>query len=131
MSELGLNGSLGVAPLTLEALTSTVRHEGESLVVGLIGNADLRAKKEIADMLVALHGAARRLLVREVVIDVRELEFMNSSCFKAFVSWLTDIMELPTDAQYSVRFRSNPSTLWQRRSLHALRSYALMIVKIE
>ena len=72
-----------------------------------------------------------RLGVRQVVVDVTRLEFMNSSCFKSIVAWLTDIMELPEPQQYRIKFKSNPDTLWQRRSLHALRSYALMIVRIE
>ncbi len=121
----------GVTPLSLEALTSTARLEDDTIVITLLGNADLRARKELADMLRELHQAAREQKVKEVVVDVRELEFMNSSCFKAFVGWLTDIMELPAEARYVVRFISNPDTLWQRRSLHALRSYALMTVKIE
>ena len=65
------------------------------------------------------------------MVDVRELEFMNSSCFKSIVSWLTSIMELPPPEQYKVHFLSNPERLWQRRSLHALRSFALMLVTIE
>ncbi len=121
----------GVVALALDALTSTVQRVDDTLVVELVGNADLRAKKELGAMLVELHEEAKRLAVSRVVIDVRALEFMNSSCFKALVGWLTDIMDLPKDKQYSVRFRSNPDTLWQRRSLHALRSYALMIVQIE
>lgn len=122
---------MNVAALTLDALTSSIEVVDESLVVKLVGNADLRAKKGLGVMLVELHAEATRRRVTHVVVDVRELEFMNSSCFKAFVGWLTDIMELPKDEQYGVRFRSNPDTLWQRRSLHALRSYALMIVTIE
>ena len=120
-----------LAALTLESFSSRVRQDGDALMVDLIGNADLRAKKELGTMLTALHREALDKGIREVVIDVRALEFMNSSCFKAFVTWLTDIMELPAAQQYHVRFRSNPDTLWQRRSLHALRSYALMIVNIE
>lgn len=117
--------------IQLDALKSTTQREGSTLVVELVGNADLRAKKELGTMLERLHEQVTNDALEVVVIDVRELEFMNSSCFKAFVSWLTTIMDLPKEQQYRVRFRSNPDTLWQRRSLHALRSYALMIVQIE
>ena len=128
MTDVAVSSGVG---LTLDALTSTVEQQDAALVVRLVGNADLRAKKELGSMLGKLHARAQKPEISEVIIDVRELEFMNSSCFKAFVSWLTEIMELPKEEQYRVRFRSNPDTLWQRRSLHALRSYALMIVVIE
>jgi hypothetical protein len=72
-----------------------------------------------------------RLQVREVAIDLHQLEFMNSSCFKNVVSWLNRVQELPTTAQYYVRFLSNPALLWQRRSLHALQCFANELVRIE
>jgi hypothetical protein len=118
-------------PLTLDAFSTRVSFEGGQLTVHLIGNADLRARKDLDAMLKRLHAEMLRLSLSFVVIDVTELEFMNSSCFKAFVSWLTDILDLPQEQRYKVRFRSNPQTLWQRRSLHALRSFALMIVSVE
>ncbi len=104
---------------------------GDEIVAQLMGNADLRVREELARWLGHLHASAVERKASRVVVDVVELEFMNSSCFKSFVSWLTDIMELPAGEQYRVHFRSNPQTLWQRRSLHALRSLALMIVTIE
>jgi anti-anti-sigma factor len=121
----------GVAAIELDALRSTVRRDDDVVTVELVGNADLRAKKDLGAMLTSLHEEMTQSGASHVVIDVRQLEFMNSSCFKAFVSWLTDIMELPKEEQYRVKFLSNPDTLWQRRSLHALRSYALMIVSID
>ncbi len=30
---------------------------------------------------------------------VRQLELMNSSCFKRFVSWITNIQEMESDKQ--------------------------------
>jgi hypothetical protein len=114
-----------------EAFSASAGQADDVLEVTLVGNADLRVRQELADWLLSLHREALELQARRVVVDVMELEFMNSSCFKGFVSWLTEIMALPKEAQYRVHFRSNPETLWQRRSLHALRSLALMIVTVE
>jgi hypothetical protein len=123
--------AISLEPLVLEAFSTRVAFEGEHLIVALVGNADLRVRKALDVMLKTLHAEAMRLSLHAVIIDVTQLEFMNSSCFKSFVSWLTDILDLPEGQRYKVRFRSNPATLWQRRSLHALRSFALMIVSVE
>jgi hypothetical protein len=73
---------------------------------------------------------ARRPGVREVLVDLRELEFMNSSCFKHFVTWICEVHDAPALAP-RFRFRSDPRRLWQRRSLHALSGLAGGLVSIE
>ena len=123
--------SLAVSPLQTDGFSSDVALEEAVVVVSLTGCADLKVWRGLGEMLTALHGEVRRLDKKRVIVDVRELEFMNSSCFKSIVSWLTSIMELEPEQQYKVHFRSNPERLWQRRSLHALRSFALMLVTIE
>ena len=123
--------SLAVSPLQTDGFSSDVALEEDVVVVSLTGCADLKVWRGLGEMLTALHGEVRRLDKKRVIVDVRELEFMNSSCFKSIVSWLTSIMELEPEQQYKVHFRSNPERLWQRRSLHALRSFALMLVTIE
>jgi hypothetical protein len=123
--------SLTVTPLQTDGFASSLALDGDVAVLSLTGCADLKVWRGLGEMLVELHDEARRLEVKRVVVDVRELEFMNSSCFKSIVSWLNSIMELEPDQQYKIHFRSNPERLWQRRSLHALRSFALMLVTIE
>jgi len=61
---------------------------------------------------------------------LRQLEFMNSSCFKSFVSWVTDIQELDDAKRYKVRFLSNPTYHWQKRSLHSLRCFAVELITV-
>ncbi len=56
---------------------------------------------------------------------------MSSSCFRTFVTWLSDVQDLPPERQYRIRLRSNATMLWQRRSLHALRCFAHDLVNIE
>jgi hypothetical protein len=59
-----------------------------------------------------------------VMVDFRELEFCNSSGFKAFIHWLERIREMPKEAQYRLRFTLNPARKWQRTSLLALSCFA-------
>lgn len=111
-------------------LRARLTREGGALVAKLSGTADLRVTDSVEAILNRVHQKAMELGIVEVHMDLRELEFMNSSCFKSFVSWISDVSELPT-GQYRIRFLSNPSILWQRRSLHALSCFAAELVTIE
>jgi len=104
---------------------------GDVLRVRLTGNADLGAKSALQGMLDRVHAEAVRMRLAEVVVDFTGLEFMNSSCFRSFVGWLSDLQDLPPEQQYQVRLLADATVLWQRRSLHALRCFAHDLVRIE
>jgi hypothetical protein len=111
-------------------LRARLTQEPNALVAKLSGTADLRVTDSVEAILVKVHQKALELSIPEVQMDLRELEFMNSSCFKSFVSWISEVSDLST-GQYRIRFLSNPSILWQRRSLHALSCFAAELVTIE
>jgi hypothetical protein len=122
--------------LALPKPTSTVMTIGavvddDVIRIRLAGTADTEAKTDLDEMTGKLHAEAQRLKITKVVIDLRELEFMNSSCFKAFVTWLALLRDLPQAQQYRLHFVSNPSLHWQRRSLAALSCFAVDLVTIE
>ncbi len=95
------------------------------------GSAESAAKEALDGLLHALHSEALRTGIREVVVDVRDLEFMNSSCFKSFVFWLREAQEVDTAKQYKIRLLSDDAKHWQRRSLAALACFAADLVRIE
>jgi len=105
--------------------------EDHALSVRLTGNADLAAKNALEMLLPRVHSEALRVGTAEVIIDFTGLEFMNSSCFRSFVSWLSDVQDLPKHQQYRIRLISNSAMLWQRRSLHALKAFADELIRIE
>lgn len=111
-------------------LRARLIQEDTALVAKLSGTADLRVTDSVEAILTRVHQKALELSIPEVQMDLRELEFMNSSCFKSFVSWISEVSDL-TAGQYRIRFLSNPSILWQRRSLHALSCFAAELVTIE
>ena len=78
----------------------------------------------------AVHEEARRLGAKEVVVDLKELEFMNSSCLKTLVWWISSVQELAAAHQYRITFVSSPAMYWQRRSLSALAGLATELVSI-
>lgn len=102
-----------------------------SILVALSGNADLNVKFQLDKFLASVHTEAERVGVEEVTVDVRKLEFMNSSCLKCLVGWISQIQDEPPSRQYRVAFLSSPSMYWQRRSLHALSCLASDLVTVQ
>lgn len=78
----------------------------------------------------AVHGQLAGANVKEIRVDFQELEFCNSSGFKAFIHWIQRIQGLPEPQRYKLRFLSSPARKWQRTSLLALSCYAPGLVEI-
>ena len=110
--------------------SAAAHQEGRAIHAFLKGNADYAALDSLDVLLDRVHTEARRNSVEEVSVDLRQLEFMNSSCFKSFVSWINNIQELDADKQYKVKFLSNPNMHWQKRSLHSLRCFAIELISV-
>lgn len=123
--------TIDVPVIQTEELLSEATYAPPDVNVRLVGSAESVAMAPLGHLLGKLHGEAVRLEVREVTIDMRELEFMNSSCFKAFVSWLGDLQDLDPGRQYRIRFLSDEQKHWQRRSLGALSCFAVDLIDIE
>jgi hypothetical protein len=102
-----------------------------SLVLRFEGNADMSAIEALDVYLGDVHVRALETKISSVVVDFKQLEFMNSSCFKCFVTWLGKVQDLPEAQRYRIVFASNRDLHWQRRSLNALRSFAMDVVSIE
>jgi hypothetical protein len=111
---------------TADASTSERR-----IQVNLAGTADLTVKTQLDRFLRAVHTEAQRCLAEEVTVDVRQLEFMNSSCLKCFVWWISTVQEQTGEGKYRIVFVSSPSVYWQRRSLNALACLANDIITVQ
>ena len=107
------------------------RADERKIHVNLTGTADLTVKSQLDHFLRNVHNEAQRCLAEEVTVDVRELEFMNSSCLKCFVWWISTVQEEPGTGKYRIVFVSSPSIYWQRRSLNALACLANEIISIQ
>lgn len=110
--------------------TAVATQTGTSVGLRLTGNADMAIIDELGKFLVGLHVAALNQKVTDVQIDLRELYFMNSSCLRHLVTWLSSVNELPQAQQYRLVFMSNANLRWQARSLQALKHFAEGLVVI-
>ena len=121
-------GVQDVGDFEFKAIVSSSSH---SLGIRLEGVADFRVKEMLWAWLLGIHREALRLRVPQVTVDLRALEFMNSSCFKCFVDWIGKVQDLPSADRYQILFDSNRDLHWQRRSLNALRCFAAEVVTVE
>ena len=78
----------------------------------------------------ALHGQLSEAGMKEIRVDFSELEFCNSSGFKAFIHWIQKIQAMPEPSRYKLRFMASAARKWQRTSLLALSCYAPGLVEI-
>lgn len=123
--------SFHVDPYSGPELSTDATVDGSTVVARFRGTADVECKPGLEVFVKHLHDQAKENAIEKVVVDFRELKFMNSSSFKVFVTWLAQVAELPDGAKYRIHFLSNPSLHWQRRSLAALSCFAVDLVTIE
>lgn len=120
-----------VAPVTTEDFNTQLVLQGKTLSLKMIGSADTRVMFPLESMMKGLEQEISRLGVEQVVVDMKELDFMNSSCFRSFVTWLCHVQEYEPDRRYAIKFLSDSGKHWQSRSLQALSCLALDLVQIE
>lgn len=104
---------------------------GDPAELKLVGSADAQTSEALTRLIGELHSAVAASGIREVVVDLRTLEFMSAGSFNAFVSWLGLVNDLPPEQRYRMKFRSSSNILWQRRSLRTLSCFATDIIEIE
>jgi anti-sigma regulatory factor (Ser/Thr protein kinase) len=112
------------------AFAATGTAEGGLATVVMRGQADARIKAELDGFLGLAAREASRLGIAEVRVDLSKVEFMNSSCIKAFVNWIGQVQGLPPEKRYRIQFISDPTAQWQRRTLHALSVFGGELVGI-
>lgn len=114
-----------------DGLRVVTARAGEELAGRLAGVAEIAVNDRLAGYLHALHTRAATDHVKQVVMDLARLDFMNAACFRAFVAWIHELQELPRPRQYLIRFRWNEQLPWQRRSINALKCFATDLISIE
>jgi len=119
------------ARLDLDGLVVTSHADAGVMVVVLDGTADQFTSDRLTDFFAKVHASAVNTNVPAVVLDMRRLEFMNSSSFKALVNWVSNIHDLEPDRRYRIRVQSNTAIPWQKRSLQSLTYFAVDLVTVE
>ncbi len=117
---------------------NAIREKGFALVpvsdapvptVKFSGNGDAEAIAPLDRFLKVLHKTLTDDQSGAVRVDLADLYFMNSSCLKAFVSWIYKVNT--TGRPYQIHLLMNPRQPWQRRSLEPLKRLAPAVVVLD
>lgn len=117
---------------------SAIRANGFALVpvldapvptVKFTGNGDAEAIAPLDRFLKLLHKNLLDEKSTAVHVDLADLYFMNSSCLKAFVSWIYKVNT--SGKPYQIHLQMNPRQPWQRRSLEPLQRLAPAVVILD
>src|SRR4051794_3263405 len=97
----------------------------------LAGSADGRNVGRLQTLITDIHSKLLSTKSTLLAVDIRELEFMNATCFNVLVWWVGLIHDLPPEQRYQLRFATNTAIPWQRRSLRTLSCFATDLVLVE
>jgi hypothetical protein len=116
---------------TTDLRVRATRVDDDKIRLAMIGSAETPAFEALTTLVRRLQEQTHRRRPTEVVVDWRELDFMNSACLKTFVTWLGQLRDADEAAQYGVRFLFDRNKHWQRRTVGALQCFAPRLVTIE
>jgi hypothetical protein len=117
----------GFVPLTVDTLTITPRLNGETLQISMAGAVEMRDPGDVLNPYWTLiDEEALRRNVKIVELDVRDLNFMNSSGILTLVRWITRCKAHENGYRLVLQYDRNVT--WQRSSMPTLAKLAPNVV---
>ena len=102
---------------------------GQAGHVRMSGTGETDGVEVLRVFLRNLHQAALASELSQVVVDLEELKFINSSCLKAMVAWIYEVDT--TGRPYRIRLLRDARMHWQKGSLDTLRRLAPEVVEVQ
>ncbi len=121
--------SLKVESVVTDSFGIQPELRGDLLSVKLTGTGDMAAAAPLGVYFKALQAEVTRLSLESVEFDVRALYFLNSSCLKAFITFICSLAN--QGLKCKIRFITDARLGWQRRSLSALQRMSPGLVSID
>ena len=117
------------APLSAEGLSITPQMSGDVLRVKMTGAVEMRDPGELLNPYWnGLDDAAREKNLKRVEVDLRDVNFMNSSGILTLVRWITRAKAHPPGQAYTLVLQYDRNVTWQRTSIPTLAKLAPKIV---
>src|SRR5688572_12633578 len=95
-----------------------------------VGSADRTTAPKLEQLFDRVHAELEARRARQVIVDMRELDAMHSSCFKALCAWLGKVQDLDAAARYRIRVVTNGTIAWQHHALPALSCFDTALVTV-
>jgi len=115
-------------PLTVDTLAIVPRLNGDTLHIAMSGAVEMRDPGDVLNPYWTLiDEEARRRNLKLVELDVRDLNFMNSSGILTLVRWITRC-KTQNDG-YKLVLQYDRNVTWQRSSIPTLAKLAPSVVE--
>lgn len=116
-------------PLSADGLSITPQPSGDTLRVKMAGAVEMRDPGELLNPYWnGLDDAARAKRLKRVEVDLRDVNFMNSSGILTLVRWITKAKTHAPDQAYTLVLQYDRNVTWQRTSIPTLAKLAPKIV---
>jgi hypothetical protein len=122
--------SLQIKPIHHPTFNAEAMLDGTEIAVRFSGTADLSVKDIMDRFLIDVHAEASRMDVKSVSVDVSGLEFINSSCLMAIVTWITTVQSM-VNRRYQIAFHFKAVRDWHRRSFDVLTQLGEDVVTVK
>jgi hypothetical protein len=76
-----------------------------------------RPGEYLAPFIDAVHNAIIEEKIKEVVVDLTDLRFLNSSGIREFVDWILRLNNLEDEEKYTIKFLCSNEHKWQDLSM--------------
>jgi hypothetical protein len=117
------------APLSAEGLSIVPHPSGDVLRVKMTGAVEMRDPGELLNPYWnGLDEAVREKKLKRVEVDLRDVNFMNSSGILTLVRWITKAKAHAPDDGYTLVLQYDRNVTWQRTSIPTLAKLAPRIV---
>jgi hypothetical protein len=122
--------ALNIKPIHHATFDAEAFLGGSEIAVRFSGTADLSVKDIMDRFLIDVHAEAARMDVKSVSVDVSGLEFINSSCLMAIVTWITTVQSM-VNRRYQIAFHFKAVRDWHRRSFDVLTQLGEDVVTVQ
>jgi hypothetical protein len=124
-----MNASTPITPLYAEGLNVVPTIEGDVMRVKMSGAVEMRDPGELlTPYWNKLDEKARERSLHRVEVDMRDLNFMNSSGILTLVRWITKAKTHPRENAYQLVLQYDRNVTWQRTSIPTLAKLAPDVV---
>lgn len=118
-----------LVPLNAEGVSIVPRVENGMLQVKVAGAVEMREPGDVLNPYwIALDEEALRRHITRVEVDLRDLNFMNSSGILTLVRWITRAKGHAAGAGYTLVLKYDRNVTWQRTSVPTLAKLAPNVV---
>jgi len=125
-----LMASLHIQPIRHPTFDAEALLEGSEIIVRFCGTADLGVKAIMDTFLNEVHIEASRMNVATVNVDISGLEFINSSCLVAMVTWITAVQAM-AHRSYLISFHFKAVRDWHHRTFGVLEEIGEGVVAVQ